>query len=210
MILDVCFSVHSINRIPLDHGYPLYGALSRIVPIIHGHPQVGIHPIRGIADGRGYLTLDGGSSTLTLRVADELTRDVIKLAGKRIDINGGKVQIGVPSIYALAPHPSLRSRLVTIKGYTEEETFRAGLRAKLEDKELNLLNIPETEIGQRRVFRVHGQTLVGFTVKLFGLSDEDSTKLQEKGLGGRRHLGCGIFTPIDDKPTTTPTKGNSQ
>jgi len=28
-----------------------------------------------------------------------------------------------------------------------------------------------------------------------GLTAEESIKLQEIGLGGRRHMGCGIFVP---------------
>jgi hypothetical protein len=29
-----------------------------------------------------------------------------------------------------------------------------------------------------------------------GLSAEDSLRLQEVGIGGRRHMGCGVFVPF--------------
>ncbi|MEP7338532.1 MAG: type I-MYXAN CRISPR-associated protein Cas6/Cmx6, partial [Acidobacteriota bacterium] len=31
------------------------------------------------------------------------------------------------------------------------------------------------------------------------LSDEGSTILQERGLGGRRRMGCGFFNPISGR-----------
>jgi len=34
-------------RIPVDHGYALYSAISRILPWIHADRTIGIHPLRG-------------------------------------------------------------------------------------------------------------------------------------------------------------------
>lgn len=33
------------KMLPLDHGYSLYGALCRLLPNLHEHKAVGIHPI---------------------------------------------------------------------------------------------------------------------------------------------------------------------
>jgi CRISPR-associated protein Cas6 len=54
----------------------------------------------------------------------------------------------------------------------------------------------EPEIGLRRAFRVGNHTIVGFGLSIHDLSDEGSIVLQERGLGGRRHHGCGFFNPI--------------
>jgi CRISPR-associated endonuclease/helicase Cas3 len=37
---------------------------------------------------------------------------------------------------------------------------------------------------------------VGFGLKVRDLCDDDSIKLQERGLGGKRRMGCGIFVPF--------------
>jgi hypothetical protein len=29
-----------------------------------------------------------------------------------------------------------------------------------------------------------------------GLTAEESLTIQEKGIGGRRHMGCGVFVPL--------------
>jgi CRISPR-associated protein Cas6 len=45
------------TTIPLDYGYALFGALSRIVPQIHGDRRIGVHPIRSIRQEPRRLTL---------------------------------------------------------------------------------------------------------------------------------------------------------
>jgi CRISPR-associated protein Cas6 len=47
----------------------------------------------------------------------------------------------------------------------------------------------------RRTLGIHGKQIVGFAVRVDGLSSEDSLTLQARGLGGRRRFGCGAFVP---------------
>ena len=35
------------GKVPVDHGYALYPAISRLLPEIHGAKNIGVHPIRG-------------------------------------------------------------------------------------------------------------------------------------------------------------------
>jgi CRISPR-associated protein Cas6 len=50
-------------------------------------------------------------------------------------------------------------------------------------------------VGRRRVINIAGKKVVGFALDVSELSPESSLKLQEQGLGGRRHMGCGLFLP---------------
>ena len=36
------------RTIPVDHGYALYAALSRVVPELHDAQELGIQPVRGV------------------------------------------------------------------------------------------------------------------------------------------------------------------
>jgi Cas6 Crispr len=38
------------SKVPVDHGYALYSAISRILPEIHGAKNIGVHPIRGMRE----------------------------------------------------------------------------------------------------------------------------------------------------------------
>jgi CRISPR-associated protein Cas6 len=87
---------------------------------------------------------------------------------------------------------------VTIKKFTEPEPFLAAAQRQLSKLGVTAtLELPhDGRTRSRRIITIHGRKVVGFSLAAHGLSDEDSTKLQSVGLGGRRAMGCGIFNPI--------------
>jgi hypothetical protein len=44
--VDLAFRLTG-SKVPVDHGYALYSAISRLLPEIHGAKNIGVHPIRG-------------------------------------------------------------------------------------------------------------------------------------------------------------------
>jgi CRISPR-associated endonuclease/helicase Cas3 len=44
--------------------------------------------------------------------------------------------------------------------------------------------------------KIHGKSVIGFSLAAHNLNDEDSLHLQSAGIGGRRAMGCGIFNPV--------------
>jgi len=187
--VDLAFRVNG-TKLPVDHGYALYASLNRLIPALHESKEVGVHPIRGRYTGDGLLSLIP-SSRLILRLPSERISTYLKLAGKAIEVDGHKLRLGVPEVRPLRPVAALYSRLVTIKGFLEPETFIEAAKRKLEQEKIKA----ELTLGERRTFRVKDKQVVGFEVLATDLTAEDSIALQEKGLGGRRHLGCGVFVP---------------
>lgn len=187
--IDLAFRLNG-TTVPVDHGYALYAALSRIAPELHAAQEIGVHPIRGVYGGDGKLHLTD-FSRLILRLPDEHIRSYLKLAGKQLEIDRHLLRIGVSDILALRSHTTLYSRLVTIKGFTEQETFLAAANRQL--KEIG--GTAELRLRERRTFRVKDKQVVGFEMSVSQLTPQDSLKLQEVGLGGRRRFGCGVFVP---------------
>lgn len=187
--VDLAFKLTG-STVPVDHGYALYSAISRILPEIHGAKNIGLHPIRGTYSGNGELILRD-SSRLTIRLESERIGEVLKLAGKRLEIDSHSLRVGIPEVRLLRPRVSLYSRLVTIKGFMEPEAFVESAKRQLEKLGVEA----EIEIGERRTLRVKDKQVLGFEVAVSGLDAEDSLCLQESGLGGRRHMGCGVFLP---------------
>ncbi|NOT56088.1 MAG: type I-MYXAN CRISPR-associated protein Cas6/Cmx6 [Deltaproteobacteria bacterium] len=187
--IDLAFRLTG-STVPVDHGYALYAALSRIAPELHADQEVGVHPIRGVYGGDGKLHLTD-LSRLILRLPDEQIRTHLKLAGKQLEVDGHVIQVGVPEVRGLLPVTSLRARLVTIKGFMEETAFIEAVRRQL----ANLSVVGELHRGERRTFRVRDKQVVGFEMGMTGLTAEESLAVQEKGLGGRRRMGCGVFVP---------------
>lgn len=193
--VDVAFPATG-GPLPLDHGYALFGAIARIVPRVHEASNWGIHPVRGRRAGPGELLLDD-SSLVKLRIPASEIAAVLPLAGAGLEVDGGALRLGVPRIYALVPSPVLRSRFVTVRGFFEEPAaFEGAVRRQLATIELG--QDPERvgiTVGERRVMRIKEKTIVGFALLVEGLDGDASIALQVAGLGGRRHMGAGVFVP---------------
>ncbi|MFE1743953.1 type I-MYXAN CRISPR-associated protein Cas6/Cmx6 [Coleofasciculus sp. H7-2] len=197
--VDLSFSVQG-KTLPADHGYGLYAALVHFIPEIRLHPEIGVLTIPGFADKQGKILLTE-QSCLRIRVPISKIPLVYRLAGKRISIGKHEIQIGIPKVYTLRPSERLRARIVTIKGkdYTQPEAFLEA--AKRQITKLGIsgeVSIPVDREGfpSRKTIKIQRFTVVGFTTEVSGLNDEDSIKLQQSGIGGKRHMGCGFFLPI--------------
>jgi len=188
--IDLAFRLTG-TKIPVDHGYALYSAISRLLPEIHGARNFAVHPIRGTYSGNGELTLRN-SSRLSFRVESQRIGDFIKIAGKQLDIDSHSLRVGIPEIRMLRPRAALYSRLVTIKGFMEPTAFLESVKKQAEKLNLNA----GIRLGERRTLRVKDKQVVGFEMAALGLDAEASLRLQETGVGGRRHMGCGVFVPF--------------
>ena len=160
--VDLAFRIVG-KTIPVDHGYALYSAISRIMPEIHASKETGIHPIRGTYSGNGIFLLTS-SSRLTLRVPDTQIAACLKLAGKRLDVERSTLRVGVPEVRLLRPAPKLCARLVTFKNSLEEVRFLEVARERLDELQVT----GELELGQRRTLRVKDKQVVGFELRIRG------------------------------------------
>ena len=194
-VIDLAFRL-SGGELPIDHGYFLFAAISKHLPVLHKASGWGVHPVRGTPLGNGTLALSD-ISRLVVRLPASAIPLAIPLAGKRLDLGGRFVHVGVPEIRPLRPARHLFSRFVTIKGFADAP----GEFAEACRRQLDALNVRDSRIlvEKRRVMNVRGYTIVGYSVRLSGLGDLDSVLAQERGLGGKRKMGAGVFVPIHPK-----------
>jgi len=212
MTLDLLFPVLG-DSLPTDHGYLLFAAASHLAPVFHDKDAgVRFTAITGTYAGGGRILLDEKFSRWRVRLPDERIRDVLKLAGKSLRIGDQHIRLGAPSVATLIPAPALIARIVTFKAsqrgaracsVDEPGRFLEVARKKLEGMGIKgeplLPLITEGErAGQprRRIVRVNGKKIVGFSLIVEGLNAEESIELQESGLGGRVRMGCGFFGPL--------------
>lgn len=197
-VVDLSFVLEG-TTIPLDHGYSLFSGLSRIVPELHGDRRIGVHPIRGRQSAPGVLSMIDGSR-LKLRLLSEEIAPLIALAGQALDLEGHQVRMGIPRVEGLVPAANLASRMVTFRHALDPSAFEADVRREL--ARLGIIATPQLvpstrkpfeDQPLRRVMRIKEKKIIGFALRVFGLTAEDSIRLQEEGLGGRRRMGCGVF-----------------
>ena len=192
--IDLAFRLMG-NTVPVDHGYALYSAISRLIPALHEARDVGVHPIRGRYQGDGELVLVP-SSRLILRVSDRRIPSYLPLAGKVLDLDGHHLRVGVPEMRALRPAAMLYARLATVKGFMEPEAFLDAAKRQIQEMGV----AADLQVGERRTFRVKDKQVVGFGLIADHLTQEGSVRLQEVGIGGRRRMGCGVFVPRRSGP----------
>ena len=206
-VIDLAFEIQG-TTLPLDYGYALFGALSRIIPTLHADRRIGVHPIRGMKLERGRLTLVP-QSRLRIRMPSEEIGTYLPIAGTRLDLDGSFLRVGVPRSEPLIPSTSLTSRLVTIGRHREPSPFLTSLRTQLSSLGVtgSLCLLPSSDPSRpgellRRVIRIKDKKIVGYAISVSGLSAEESLIVQERGLGSRRRMGCGIMVPETSKSVT--------
>ena len=197
-VIDLAFDLRG-GAIPLDYGYDLFAALCRVVPGLHGDRRVGVHPIRGLRLAPRRLTLVP-QSRLRLRLPSEEIASYLALAGSRIELEGAPLSVGIPRVEPLRPAPALAARLVTIGRLVEPGSFEESIRRQLRSLGVSAETefVPEADPARagrptRRVLRVKGRRIVGYALRVAGLTAEESLLVQEQGLGSRRRMGCGVF-----------------
>ena len=192
-VVDLFFHVQG-KEVPVDHGYTLYSAISRILESgeenkwLHNADNVGLLPIRGHYAGQGKLMLDQ-QARFGLRLPVNLIPKVLRLAGKRLDVDGEALRVGVSTTSALIPAPVLYAHIVTTKNGEDESRFDAEVQRQLDA--LNIKGKPAR--GPRRIVTIKDKKVVGHSLLVSELTAEESICLQEQGLGGRRKMGCGVF-----------------
>ena len=195
-VVDLAFRLTG-SDLPTDHGYFLFAAISKSLTPFHAASSVwGVHPVRGAPLGNGTLALSEASRLVIRLPADDIRR-AIPLAGKRLNVGGRTIHVGVPEIRPLRPVPHLFSRFVTIKGFADApDEFAEACMRQLENLPVREYHI---DVEKRRVMDVKGYAIVGHSVRLSGLNEADSALVQERGLGGKRKMGAGVFVPLRPK-----------
>lgn len=195
--VEVAFPLRG-PAIPVDHGYALFAALSRCLPALHERPEWLVAPVSGRYAGRGSLHLTARSH-LRIRLPESHIGQVLALAGRRVRVREAHCALGYPRVFPLRPARRLRARLVVIKGMSSSvDEFLAALRRQLAERPGLGQGSEAIELqpGPRRVLRIKGTAIPGFAVTLQDVPAATSIAIQAHGLGGRRHMGAGVFVPL--------------
>lgn len=208
-VADLAFRVYG-DLIPSDHSYHLFSSLCRIAPALHqGKFTFGLTRINGRLAGNKMIQLTP-RSRFVLRLPTDHISDVAPIAGTTLRLGDSEVTVGVGKILPLKPLSTLWSRMVVIRGFDEPEEFLLAARRQLEALDIQALPslIPMQNRKPyerkdkakspwvRRTVKIKNHTVAGYAMQVVGLSPEESIRLQAYGIGGRRHFGCGVFTPL--------------
>lgn len=192
--------------LPADHGYRLYGAMSRIVPIIHEQTGWRMATIGGTPNGQREVILTP-NSRLRIRTSGEKVPLFLQLVQKLLKVEHHSLVLEPPEIHPICPSQTLKARLVVIKGFQEPEPFIGAVKYHLQKLGIDdsKAYIPTNTLGEpdRKALKVHQHKVVGFSVVVPELNPLDSIALQIHGCGGKPKMGCGFFSPVSSLETQT-------
>jgi CRISPR-associated protein Cas6 len=202
MLIDLVFPVLG-QSLATDHHYPLYSAVSRRLPWAHEPAsRLAVCPLTGEYIGQGRIRLDPARSRLRLRLPAVDIPQVLPLAGQCLEVMGQRLRLGTPHVEALQPVGDLIAHTVTIKHATDPDRFRESARRQLDERGIGgRIELPSIPHGPRRgeprrqVLRVKDAVLIAYALRVCELTPEESLRLQEVGLGGKRRMGGGFFLP---------------
>ncbi len=189
-VTDVCFHLTPGVRIPVDHGYAWYAAISGIMPCLHAQNAFGLHTIEGKYTGNRSLTTNERSA-LIVRAPLDSTSELSGLSERRVSIHGIELRIGSSWNRPLQLAQVLHSRLVTTKNGSDAQRFQLEVKRQLQV--LRVSSHAVINVGKRRTVCIKNREIVGYELTLINLTDIESLKIQEFGIGGRRKMGCGVF-----------------
>ncbi|ADO68055.1 type I-MYXAN CRISPR-associated protein Cas6/Cmx6 [Stigmatella aurantiaca] len=133
-----------------------------------------------------------GAGSLRIRCPADMVTLFLGLVSHRLEVAGQRLALGSPTVRVMAPVSQLSARVVTFMNAVDASTFRDTAHRFITE----LTGAPcLLEVGRRRIVIIAGRKVVGFGLRLGGLKPEAAMALQEQGLGGRRHMGCGLFLP---------------
>jgi CRISPR-associated protein Cas6 len=185
-VVDLAFSVRG-DSVAADYAWQLRQSVRACLPWLE-ESGAGIHPLSGASISEGVLCLNR-RARLVLRLTRRWVEAAQALAGSRFDL-GGEIEIDGPgSLRPLQPSPVLYAVMVHV-GCADEGEFVAACR-----RLAPVSPAAQLVCGKARSVTGPKETLRGYSVMLYGLSEEESLRLQGEGLGGQRQLGCGIFVP---------------
>lgn len=187
-LVDLVYPLEG-HSLPRDAAPALRLALERELPWLAEEPLAGIHPLK-LVHGTGAQALLSQRTRLLLRLPRQRFDAAAKLAGRSLQIGAQTLTLGQPHLRELLPHHTLYAYAVAAE-CDDEIAFMQAMNGALEA--LAVRSQPICGKRQQRDWPAGTQTT--FSLMLHDLSRVDSLRLQERGLGGHRLLGCGIFVP---------------
>ena len=198
-IVDMVYKV-DCRMLPTDHAQALSSALMGALPWLAEEEDAAIHTIHVAESGNGWIRPDDPDDVLylsrrtrmTLRVPKHRIEDAHGLTGQVLDVAGQRLRVGPGHVRKLSTQPVLFARYVAGDDVDDEERF---LRQVYDW--VSALGVRPRKMmpGRRHVLQSDTGPLATRSLMLADLSRDEAVRLQQKGIGPGRKLGCGIFIP---------------
>ncbi|HEB55229.1 MAG TPA: type I-MYXAN CRISPR-associated protein Cas6/Cmx6 [Gammaproteobacteria bacterium] len=199
-VMDFVFSI-KCKCLPYEHMYDLYRALRQMLPWLDQEELAGIQPIYGAESGNGWQRPEGKPGELMyishrqkliLRMPKTRMSEMQGLVGQNLKIAGHSLTLTRVEPRLLSDMPTIFARFVVNDEGMDETAFIEQASTQIQAMGIR---IRKMLAGKERQIATPDGILHTRSLMLADLEAEESVRLQQRGLGSHRHLGCGLFLP---------------
>jgi len=201
-VVDLVFAI-VCKTLPLDHAYTLSQAVQEILPWLAEEEGAGVHTIHVAESGNGWIRPNEANAILhpsrrtklRVRVPKHRIEQTKNLSGNVLELDGHRVAVKDVTVKLLSDHPTIFSRYIVTEGFaSESEVLEEMVR------QMKAMGVKPKKLlcGTETTIVTPEKALKTRSLMVADLSLEESVKLQMKGLGSHRWLGCGLFIPHKD------------
>ncbi len=197
-VVDVVYGI-ACRSLPVDHAWALAQALAAALPWLADEPEAGMHPVHVPEAGNGWMRSDEPGALMYpsrrahfwLRLPRARVPQALELAGRTLDVGGHPLQVQKASVRPLSAITTLIAHHV-LSTSPREADFLAWAHA-----ELTALGVRPKKMlcGKEREIATPDGPCRTRSLMLADLETEESVRVQRRGLGPYRRLGCGLFLP---------------
>ena len=200
-IMDVMFSL-KCKTLPIEHAHALSAAMHEALPWLADDDRAGVHLIHVAESGNGWMRPEDTENEMlylsrrtkmTLRLPKEYIEETKSvLLNKTFDIDGHALTIGEGINKPFVALPTLFCRYVVTDQNDDEMAFMHWAVERLKE-----MNIPVKKMmaGMQNTFKTPEGSVYTRSLMVADLEEEQSVRLQQKGMGTHRTMGCGLFMP---------------
>jgi len=201
-VVDVAFRI-TCRALPVDHLQALSNALAEALPWFPDEPRAGLHPVHGADSGNGWMRPENpddllylsARTPLVLRLPRERVGETDALIGQTLDVRGHGLRVERATMRPLVAIQTVFARYVVTQEGQDESAFLAQAADALAELGIR----PKKMLcGRETAVRTTDGVIRTRSLMLAELALPDSVRLQQTGLGPRRHMGCGLFIPHKD------------
>lgn len=202
-VVDVFFNI-KCKCLPLEHMQALSESLYAVLPWLENESIAGIQPITGSESGNGWerssdpneLIYLSRRQKMMMRLPKDRLKEAETLIGKTINVAGYDLEFGKSSIKKLSDLPTVFCRSILIDERMEENDFLQWAFDELENMDIQ---VQKMMAGKERAIKLPDENeRITRSLMVAELKQVESVRLQQKGMGEGRKLGCGIFMPQKD------------
>jgi CRISPR-associated protein Cas6 len=195
---DVLFRLYG-DCVRSGYGYQLLAAIKALDVDLAARKDVWFGPIEGVEHRRGGFLHLNSRSRWRVRCSLPAARSLLQLAGKQLIIGCHVVRLGSPAFEVPTPSEDMHAELVTFKSLhwpKREHPTLPEFAGRIHGALRHLGFDGKIVLGRKRMLIIaEHPAQTGWPVGIRGLNREQAEELIRRGLGGRRHMGAGLFVP---------------